>query len=217
MTLSPVRRVVTRSGKGIRGKYPSRKMGKMVVWESILEADAIRLFEFNTGVAAYYAQPSTETYHDERGVAHEFVPDFRVDWQQGGTLLIEIKSTADAAYPPTQRLLGLKAMALQTQGKDYRVLTPAQIRLQPRFDNLKLLERHYRSHLSTEAMQLLQGISRNMPFRIRDLEPILGSAAVVFGAIACGALLSDLNTPLNQETHVWHPDYREAGDGSFPI
>ncbi len=217
MSTPPVRRVVTRSGRGIRGKFPSRKLGRMVEWESTIEADAIRLFEFNVSVASYGSQPSEEVYHDASGIAHAFVPDFKVNWVQGGAIFIEVKSDADAAYPPTKRLLGMKAMAMQAQGKVYRVLTHAQIRQQPRFDNLKLLERHYRTSLSPEVLQLLPGISRDQPFRIQDLAPSLGGKEVVFAAIACGVLRTDLNTPLNQESHVWHPNNTEAGDGSFSI
>lgn len=217
MSTSPVRRVITRSGRGIRGKFPSRKMNGMVKWESVIEADAIRLFEFNVGVASYHPQPSEEVYHDASGAARRFVPDFNVMWVQGGSVFIEVKSDADAAYPPTKRLLGFKAMAMQTQGKGYRILTPSQIRLQPRFENLKLLERHARSPLNAEQAQLLQSISRDKSYRIRDVAPTLGGEDVVFRALASGALRTDLNAPLNQESQVWHPDYREAGDGSFPI
>lgn len=217
MSTKPVRRVVTRSGRGIRGKFPSRKLGQMIEWESVLEADAIRLFEFNVGVASYHPQPSEEVYHDASGAARKFVPDFNVMWVHGGSVFMEVKSDADAAYPPTKRLLGFKAMSMQTQGKGYRILTPSQIRLQPRFDNLKLLERHARSPLNAEEAQLLQSISRDKSYRIRDLAPPLGGEDVVFRALASGALRTDLNAPLNQESQVWHPDYREAGDGSFPI
>ena len=217
MSTPPIRRVITRSGRGIRGKFPSRKMNSMVKWESVIEADAIRLFEFNVGVATYHPQPSEEVYHDAFGVARKFVPDFQLVWIQGGSVLIEVKSDADAAYPPTQRLLGLKAMAMQTQGKAYRILTPSQIRLQPRFDNLKLLERYAKRALQAEEIQLLQGISRSKSHLIRDLAPGLGGEDVVFRALASGELRTDLNAPLNMDSQVWHPDYMEAGDGSFSI
>src|SRR3546814_4075345 len=41
----PVRNVITRSGRHFRGLYPSRKVGRMVVFESILERDVIMLRE----------------------------------------------------------------------------------------------------------------------------------------------------------------------------
>lgn len=192
-------------------------MGRMVEWESTLEADAIRLFEFNPGVRAYYSQPSIEHYHDALGTARSFVPDFCVDWLHGGSLLVEVKSDADAAYPPTQHLLGLKAMAMQLQGKPYRVLTPAQIKNQPLFDNLKLLEHHAKGPLSAEALQLLAALPESTVFRVVRFASLLGGTQAVFRAIAYGMLHTDLQRPLTTESQIWHPSHKEAGDGAFPI
>ena len=217
MSITPVRRVVTRSGRHIRGKFPSRKMGRMVEWESPLEADAIRLFEFNPGVRAYYSQPSVEHYHDAFGTTRSFVPDFRIDWLHGGSLLVEVKSDADAAYPPTQHLLGLKAMAMQLQGKPYRLLTPAQIKSQPLFENLKLLESHAKGPLCPESMEYMGALSNRTIFSLQDIAHQLGSTQMVFRAIAHGLLRTDLQQPLNMESLIWHPKHMEAGDGSFPI
>ena len=217
MTSSPVRNVVTRSGIGIRGKFPSRKVGAMVKWESTLEADAIRLFEFNPGVAFYAAQPSFEIYHDADGSAHEFVPDFRVDWLLGGSMLVEVKSDEHADYRPTARILELKALSMQTQDKHYRVLRKSEIRAQPRFRNLQLLEQHARLKLAAESTAFLRRLDCRTAFLIKDLGQLIGGVQVVIAAIACGLLRTDLLQPLNEEGLVWHPDHKEAGDGSFQI
>lgn len=217
MSNKPVRRAVTRSGKGIRGNFPSRKMNEMIGWESPIEAAAIRLFEFNVGVAAFYAQPSIESYHDASGTARQFVPDFRIDWQHGDYLLVEVKSDDDAAYPPTKKLLGLKAMAMQLQGKKYRVITEKEIKHQPRFENLELLERHAKLTFLTQTKELIARLDRQRTFKVRELAQQLGGMEVVFLAIADNALRTNLNEPLNAESLVWHPDYMEAGDGSFSI
>lgn len=57
-----LRDVVNRSGRGFRGYFPSRKMKEMIGWESILERNAIYLFEFSPGVVCYYAQPELVYY-----------------------------------------------------------------------------------------------------------------------------------------------------------
>lgn len=149
-------------------------MSRMVEWESPFEADAIRLFEFNPGVRAFYSQPSVEHYHDAFGTARSFIPDFRVDWLHGGSLLVEVKSDADAAYPPTQHLLGLKAMAMQLQGKPYRVLTPTQIKSQPLFENLKLLEYHAKGHLPAETLQRVNALPKSTAFLVVRIAQHLG-------------------------------------------
>ena len=186
MNFSPVRRVVTRSGKHMRGKFPSRKMGVMMPWESPIEADAIRLFEFNPGVVSYCAQPSREVYYDAGGIAHSFIPDFRVDFHHGDSIWVEIKSDADVEYPPTARTLGLKAMALQEQGRCYRLLNASQIAQQPRFDNLKLLERASMSRLTAEVVDSLQAIDRQRVSRVREHIPVLGDVGIVYRSIAYG-------------------------------
>ena len=63
----PVRTVVTRSGKRFRGYFPSRKLRRMVGWESILERDAIAVLEYLPTVLHYEEQPSEETYYLEDG------------------------------------------------------------------------------------------------------------------------------------------------------
>lgn len=217
MTFSPVRRVVTRSGKKIRGNFASFKMGAMVPWESPIEADAIRLFEFNPGVVSYCSQPSHEVYYDTDGNAHGFVPDFRVDFHRGGSIWVEIKSDADVEYPPTARTLGLKALALKEQGRRYRVLSAKQIGHQPRSDNIILLERCSKARLSPETVESLQTIDHHGTFAVRELVSIVGNERAVYRCIAYGCLRTDLLSPLTLESRVWHPNNTELGDGAFPI
>jgi hypothetical protein len=217
MTAPTARRVVTRSGKHFRGKFPSRKLRKFIEWESIYEAETIRLFEFNVQVVSYQAQPSKEHYTDENGVVRDFYPDFRVHWADGRFMFVEVKSDADLSYAPTRHLLGLKAMAMQAQGKTYRVLTPKLIRKQPRFGNLKLLEAHMHLELSDQLQGKLKQLDIDAKHRIADVAHYLGSMPKVFGALAVGVLRVDLELPLDENSLVWHPHHKEAGDGSFSI
>lgn len=47
------RNVITRRGRGFRGNFPSRKLGRMVAGESLVELLAILLWEFSPGVLTY--------------------------------------------------------------------------------------------------------------------------------------------------------------------
>lgn len=217
MITPTARRVVTRSGKHFRGKFPSRKLGGYVPWESIYEAEVIRLFEFNVQVVNYQAQPSKEHYTDEQGFVRDFYPDFRVQWADGRLMFVEIKSDADANYPPTKRVLGLKAMAMQAQGMTYRILTPKVIRTQPRFGNLKLLEAHMHLELPGQLQGHLDHFDVHNKYQIRDVAHYFGSVPKVFSALAAGVLRADLELPLDENSLVWHPHHKEAGDGSFSI
>lgn len=53
-----VRKVITRRGRRFRGYFPSRKLGRMVAWESLTERDVILLLEFSPGVLSYQEQPA---------------------------------------------------------------------------------------------------------------------------------------------------------------
>lgn len=56
------RKIVRHTGITIRGKFPSRKNGRMVHHESLLELDAIYLFETFHRVREYREQPARINY-----------------------------------------------------------------------------------------------------------------------------------------------------------
>lgn len=59
---SPVRRVA--GGRGnIHGRYPSRKMGKTIQFESYTELGAIYIMEPDPGVLEYWDQPTKLKLH----------------------------------------------------------------------------------------------------------------------------------------------------------
>jgi len=87
----PVRNVVNRSGRGFRGHFPSRKMKKMIGWESILERYAIYLFEFSPGVLSYCAQPELVYYPDGTDL-RKYYPDFKITTTGGISVRIEVNS-----------------------------------------------------------------------------------------------------------------------------
>lgn len=93
------RRVITRSGRGIRIKFPSKKLGKQVHCESPLERDAVLQFEMHPLVASYQEQPSEETYYDEFGNARSCYPDFLLRLINGSEVLVEVKRKIDLSRP----------------------------------------------------------------------------------------------------------------------
>jgi hypothetical protein len=85
------RKVVTRSGRGFRGYYPSKKLNRLVQFESILERDAIQLFEQAEAVSEYREQPTIIYYHDEDGQPRKYYPDFEVILEAGDIVHAEVK------------------------------------------------------------------------------------------------------------------------------
>ena len=71
------RTVVRPSGGIVRGKFPSRKNGRMVHYEGLLELDAIYLFETSLRIVRYREQPHTYLYPDGEKL-RRYTPDFEL-------------------------------------------------------------------------------------------------------------------------------------------
>lgn len=84
------RKVVTRSGRGFRGYFPSKKLNRLVEFESILERDAIRIFENANEVIQFKEQPTIVYYYVE-GVQKKYYPDFELVLDSGQIVHIEVK------------------------------------------------------------------------------------------------------------------------------
>lgn len=86
-----VRRIVTRSGQGVRGRFPSRKSAKAVDFESLVEEAALRVFELAPSITQIEMQPETFEFVDGR--KRRYTPDFRVHTNSGATYF-EVKPDA---------------------------------------------------------------------------------------------------------------------------
>ncbi|WP_159602394.1 TnsA endonuclease N-terminal domain-containing protein [Hydrogenophaga sp. PBL-H3] len=213
------RKVVTRRGKKIRGKFPSKKLGKIVEWESLIERDAILMMEYHPAVLRYQEQPSEETYYDASGNARRCYPDFSCDLASGKTILLEIKSAKELDHDKKmQRKLGQIALSFARQGRPYRVLTDKEIRRQPLHANLLRLHDAHRATLPhTSEPHLPISVARNSAHVLGTWAEMLGSETIALGHIARGRLRTDLELALTSESLVWMPSYTEAGDGSFSL
>lgn len=97
--LKAIRKVQNNDNSTI-GTYPSLKNFTQVQFESSLEADFIRLLEFDLKVDRYVDQPIKIQYHDKSGKKRSYTPDFivyfRDDPKKNGAyhcpLLVEVKS-----------------------------------------------------------------------------------------------------------------------------
>lgn len=149
-----VRKVVTRSGRGFRGYFPSKKLNRMVHWESLLERDAILLFEFSSAVAKYQEQPELIHYVDVTET-RQYYPDFEVVLNNGEIIHVEIKPSKQIAIPKIFNKLSALAHHYKTRQMEYKVLTEKVIRREPLHSNLKLLAKSMQ-----QTKQLSDGFNR---------------------------------------------------------
>lgn len=212
------RKVITRSGRKIRGKFPSRKLGKQVHWESPLERDAIVMFEVHPLVLTFQEQPIEETYYDSKGLPHKCYPDFRLRGLGGQELLVEVKRNADLRRPSVRGKLEHIAFHFEQKGLQYRVITETEIHRQPLRANVARLWDALRcTKISGEARAIVAGLRSDRLYRSSELTAQLGSEAVLLALIGSGALRTDLEAVWTSESMVWHPRNTEAGDGSFSV
>lgn len=154
-----VREVVTRSRKGFRGYFPSRKLNRGVQFESLLERDAIYIWEFSPGVISYQEQPAIIEY-EHQGSIHRYVPDFELQLRNQHVIHAEIKPERALSNPKLRAKYTSIARRYQETDIEYVILTERELRQIPLLPNLKFLYRGLRS-------------SRNIDFIILEIRRYL--------------------------------------------
>ena len=199
------RKVVTRSGRKIRGYFPSLKMKRMVAWESLLERDMILLMEFSQGIVQFREQPELVLY-DDGDVQRRYFPDFEITTSAHVLEHIEVKSEAQLRRPVIEQKLSLVANNYAQRGLKYRVLSDRDIRREPLLGNLKLLAHARRlspevEFVRDEVRKLLKSGEINFQY----LEKQLGRDLLI-KLIACGDVRCDLHLSLTGGNRLLHPE-----------
>ncbi|VVE63213.1 hypothetical protein PCA31118_01154 [Pandoraea captiosa] len=193
------RRVITRSGRHFRGRYPSRKLGRMVAFESLIERDVILLLEFSRGVQSYQEQPERIVYSDGQTM-REYYPDFEAKLASGPRVHIEVKPSAKLDSPKiTKKLQQIAAHYAQHREEHFRVITELDARKEPLRSNLKTL-----SPLRAKPAASPHGLSMYLPGKPwHALEASVGRD-VLLKQIALGNLVCDLASPLQGDLMVFN-------------
>lgn len=119
------RRLVTPSGVGVRGLFPSPKNGRMIEFESLGERNAAALLEDTMEVVSYIEQPPAEPWFDgER--TRRYTPDFRVETTLG-PVMVEIKPSDIARRPKVRKRHGLIKASLAARGTPFVVWTERHV------------------------------------------------------------------------------------------
>ncbi|WP_250537632.1 MULTISPECIES: hypothetical protein [unclassified Caballeronia] len=84
-----VRRIVTRSGRGVRGVFPSRKSSKPAEFESLAEEMALLVLEIATSITHIETQPTVFEFCDS-DASRRYTPDIATQ-SAVGTTYFEVK------------------------------------------------------------------------------------------------------------------------------
>lgn len=206
----PVRKVVTRSGKKFRGRFPSRKNATMVCWESLHERDAILYLEYSANVVSYEEQPSEEIFY-VRGAPHRYYPDFRAKLVNEQIVDIEIKPWRKMLCAQMKEKYGRIASMYQRSGRHFRLLTERDYRAQPLLANFRLIHRSKNCiRRETDAALLLLKLGSGPEWTLEQAGRLLGNSTRALSLVAWGALCIDLRAPIEALTPIWLPGTKEG-------
>ncbi len=197
------RKVITPSGRGVRGYFPSWKMKMMIVWESILERDAILMCEFSRYIRRYWAQPE-KIYFYQNDIQKYCYPDFRIEALDGSWTHIEVKPASKLKDPILQsRLQAIKAHH-KNISIGYEVHDESILRVEPRLTNLKLLAYHLPPLNADLGVNndALEKLSMLYPKTVGGAVAILGDVQIVYRLLALGHYDFDIDLPINNDTLI---------------
>lgn len=187
------RPVITRRGRRFRGYFPSKKMGRMVAWESLLELDAILLLEISQGVVSYQEQPALIQYA-QGTEQREYYPDLEVILNDGSLLHLEVKASRELDKPDIAGKYQAIAADYVHRDFPFRVVTEQEIRREPLLSNAQLLFSLLR-HPSPIDLDTTRLEEMSFPTSFESAAATLGRKTLL-RLIAYGHLACDITQPL---------------------
>ncbi|MEN8502094.1 TnsA endonuclease N-terminal domain-containing protein [Paraburkholderia sp. SIMBA_050] len=204
------RNPVTPSGRGFRAKFFSRKNRRLVRCESLLEFDALFLFEFARGVRTFEEQPVTIEY-SLNGRSRRYTPDFGVDWADGRRWFVEVKPAEKLAESQTIEKFDALEQWFSSRGHSFVVLSELQIRRPVRLPQIRGLLRGLGAEKSEVAPFRLPSITAGLTLG----ETIAAGTdeTLIRTLLAHRLLACDLDSVINHES-VIRP-FEEADDDAL--
>lgn len=198
------REVISTSGGIMRCKFPSRKNGRLVHCEGLLELDAAYLFEANHRVASFREQPITITYPDDARL-RRYTPDFELTLANGLIVWVEIKPLSSLARSEVRHTLARVSEHLARIQQPFVVLNDTLLRQEPQRTNLQTI--YHRASSQPRTVQAseaaLRRCSHRLPAGLSDATQALGAAGLEpYSLLLAGALRCDLSAPLTADTLI---------------
>jgi hypothetical protein len=211
------RNVITPTGGNFRGKFPSRKNGRMVHHEGMLELDAIYLFECSPRIIQYREQPETIRYPDEAKL-RQYTPDFELVLATGEQIYVEVKPVSSLQHQKVQHKLSCVAEHMRRSDKIFIILTDAVIRQEPRLSNLCwLYHRTPRVPPTADAIRVaINSYQDCFPLSVPAASALLQANGLdPYSLLLAGQLRCSLEQPISDDTLI---DIElEVGNGWFFI
>lgn len=214
----PVRKI-PKNYLGVTGSFSSKKNGRALGFESLLERDYMILLEFDPDVESFEEQPVRIPVVSKGRTLRCYVPDILVHYRarRGSRsrrpVLAEVKKRSDLEkhkekYAP--KFSAARKFAAE-QGWEFRIIPDNEIRI-PRLPNLKFLREYHLIepepsvvHRVLAAVQAMGDSStlQNLLHQMNDSETErLHTIPVIWHLVATGVLQVDLDRPITNETVI---------------
>jgi TnsA endonuclease N terminal len=198
------REVVRPTGGIVRGKFPSRKTGRMVHHEGLLELDAIYLFETSPRIVRYSEQPERINFPDGAKL-RRYTPDFELVLDSGEIILVEVKPSHFYQKEDVRHKLDRVAEHLARSEKPFVVLTEETLSQEPRLANLRWLY-HQLPRISPTYEAMRVGLERHgsgLPLPYKDAITLFAVNNIhPSSLLVAGLLICPLEQPIYHDTHL---------------
>lgn len=188
-------------------RFVSLKTNSIQTTESILEFDACFHFEFSHEILAFKAQPLT--YHYQlNDKTRRYTPDFRCDFDNGDTILFEVKPKIKTLSDEFKEKFHAQRKAAIEMGSDLELITDEDIRIYPLLDNLKIIHRYAcLDELDDLQRSILNLFQNYAEYRVSQLLKRSKVHSTIFlpalyDLIAKQLLTINLHNPINEDMIV---------------
>jgi hypothetical protein len=197
------REVISRSGGIMRCKFPSRKNGRLVHCEGLLELDAAYLFELHPGVSKYREQPAALHYPDG-GKTRRYTPDFEVGLADGRLVWVEVKPRCSLEQPEVRHRLAMVQAHMRRSERPFLVLADDELRAEPRQSNARTIYQRGKGSVQPERARAAVALcAEKLPLPMHLAEQAFAARGVnVYALLLLGSLTCDLSSPLSSDTLV---------------
>lgn len=210
-----VRKVVTRTGRGMRCLVPSRKMGRMIQCESMLEADAVNLFEWSPDIVRFEEQPNFEFPSDGEN-SFKYTPDFRLFLINGTDTYVEVKPERKLLGPTLRQRLSHIAEHFERSGRKFHILTDVTVRSKALRANLRQLNYHARPLPTDLAFwETFEHLIHCPALTLGAAHAAFNDPRLVLRLLSNRRLAFDIEQPLVNSTPLFIPGQEAVHDALF--
>lgn len=194
-----------------RGKVVSLKTGKIFFLRSYLEAEFLKLLDFDPSVKTYSYEAFAWEY-DFNGKLRTYLPDFFVEFYDQRPCVVEVKPRHQLDHPKNLKKFSCGESCCEKLGYRYLVKTDEEIQKPYLLENVKFLRRFnvvvVPLEVQTQTVEILQhGDRLRLDHLMRMIQTESKNLLVfIYSLLYAGKLVAELtHSPIHLKSYIWLP------------